>query len=103
PGAERDVEVLSLLEAGFPDHAGEDGRARELLVGEVLALEGVLEQLAALGLEVFLLLAGEELADLVAGARRGDERQPVAGGAARGGLAGEDLDPVAAAQAVVER
>src|SRR5262249_21338562 len=79
PGAERDVEVLGLLVAGLADHPGEDGRARELLVREVLALERVLEQLAALRLEILLLLTGEELADLVAGARRGHEREPVAG------------------------
>ena len=103
PRAERDVEVLGLLEAGLADHSGEDGRAGELLVREVLALERVLEQLATLRLEILLLLAREELADLVPGARRSDEREPVAGGAAGSGLAREDLDPVAAAEAVVER
>src|SRR5262249_24299420 len=62
PGAECDVEVLGFLVAGLADHSCEDGRARELLVREVLALERVLEQLAALRLEILLLLAGEELA-----------------------------------------
>src|SRR5215471_4918744 len=65
--------------------------------------ERVLEELAALRLEVLLLLAGEELADLVARPRRGDEREPVARGTARGGLAGEDFDVVAAAKPIVER
>src|SRR5207253_3304633 len=86
PGAERDVEVLGLLVAGLADHAGEDGGAGELLVREVLALERVRERLAAFRLEILLLLAGEELADLVARARRGHEGGPGAGGAARGGL-----------------
>src|SRR5439155_16207226 len=103
PRAERDVEVLGLLVAGLPDHPCEDGGAGELLVGEVLRLERVLERLAALRLEILLLLTGEELPDLVAGARRGDEREPVTRGAAGGGLAGENLDAVAAVEAVVER
>src|SRR6185437_7829294 len=77
-GAERDVEVLGLLVAGLPDHAGEHGGARELLVRQVLRLERVLERLAPLRLEILLLLTREELADLVARARGGDEREPVA-------------------------
>src|SRR5207302_4748520 len=82
PGAEREVEVLRLLEARLADHAREHRRAGELAVGEVLRLEGSLERLAALRLEVLLLLAREELADLVARPRRSRERQPVARGAA---------------------
>src|SRR5579862_9610707 len=101
--AERDVEVLRLLEARLADHAREHRRAGELLVREVLALERILERLAALRLEILLLLAREELADLVARPRGRDEREPVAGRAARGRLAREDLDAVAAAQVVVER
>src|SRR5438270_521116 len=76
--AERDIELLRLLEAGLADDAGKDGRPGELAVREVLPLQRVLERLAALRLEVLLLLAREELADLVARARRLDERQPVA-------------------------
>jgi len=48
------------------------------------------------------LLALEPLADLLPGAGRPDDIQPVAA-RAFGGLAGQDLDDVAVAQLVVER
>src|SRR5213075_1794947 len=69
-GAERDVEVLRLLEARLPDHAREHRRPRELPVRQVLRLQRVLERLAPLRLQVLLLLAREELTDLVPRARR---------------------------------
>ena len=47
PRAEREVEVLGLLEAHLADDLGEERRARELPVGEVVLLQRVLERLAA--------------------------------------------------------
>ena len=93
PRAERDVELLRLLVARLADHTCEHGRAGQLPVGQVLALQRVLERLAALGLEVLLLLAREELADLVLRARGRGKREPVARRTATG-LRGEDLDAV---------
>src|SRR5580765_931406 len=62
----------------------------------------MLERLATLGLEILLLLAREELADLVLRAGRRGEREPVARRAATG-LRCEDLDAVSAAELVVQR
>src|SRR5439155_21763192 len=94
PGAEREVEVLGLLEAHLADDLREEGRARELLVGQVVLLECVLERLAAALLGVLARLPAEPLADLVTRARRGRERHPVARRAAAGLLGGEDLDEI---------
>ena len=46
--AEREVEVLGLLEAELADHRGEHARALELAVRQVLRLERLVERLAAL-------------------------------------------------------
>src|SRR6478736_5504040 len=48
PGAEREVEVLGLLEAHLADHGGEHARALELAVWEVLRLQRLVERLPAL-------------------------------------------------------
>src|SRR5215212_4965207 len=102
PGAERDVEVLGLLEAGLANHLSEHRRALQLAVGQVLLLQRALERLATLGLGLLARLAREPLADLVAGPRGGRQRKPVARGPAPA-LRGQDLDEVAALQTVVER
>src|SRR4051812_38090577 len=78
PRAELEVEVLGLLVAALADHLGEHGRALKLAVGQVLPLQCRLERLAPLLLRLLARLAGEPLADLVAGPRRGGERDPVA-------------------------
>ena len=44
PGAEREVEVLGLLEAHLADDLGQERRAGELLVRQVVLLERVLER-----------------------------------------------------------
>ena len=63
-----------------------------------------LRELLAPGLDgVLAALAGEPLADLVAGPRRGDDLQPVARRAGGGDLRGDDLDGVARVQLGVER
>ena len=100
--AERDVEVLGLLEAGLADHLREHRRARELAVRQLLGLQRLLERLAPLVLGVLTRLAREPLADLVPCARRAGERHPVARRAAAA-LRRQDLDEVAAVQRVVER
>jgi glutamine synthetase adenylyltransferase len=64
--AERDVEVLRLLEPRLADHLRQHGRADELLVRQALLLEPLLERLATLPLGLLARLAGEPLADLVA-------------------------------------
>ena len=64
--AEREVEVLGLLEAHLADDLGEERRAGELLVREVVLLERLLERLAAALLGDLPRLAAEPLADLVA-------------------------------------
>ena len=102
PGAEREVEVLRLLEAALADHLREHGRALELLVRQVLLLQRRLERLAALGLGLLARLAREPLPDLVARARGRRQRHPVARRAAAA-LGGQDLDEVAALQPVVQR
>src|SRR5579864_704023 len=102
PGAEREVEVLGLLVAGLADHAREHGRAGELAVREALRLQRGLERIAALRLEVFLLLAREELPDLVARPGRRGEREPVTRRSAPA-LRREHLDPIAALQLVMKR
>src|SRR5207237_7985512 len=48
PRAERDVEVLGLLEARLADHLREHGGAGELLVREILLLQRLLERLTPL-------------------------------------------------------
>ena len=100
--AEGDVEVVGLLEAHLADHVGEDRRAHELLRREALAPEVLLEQLATRVLGVLARLGAEPLLDLVAGARRLDQGQPVPGGAALA-LGGEHLDDVPGLQLVVQR
>src|SRR5262249_53773619 len=47
PGAEREVEVLGLLEAALADHLREHRRALQLPVGQVLLLQRRLERLTA--------------------------------------------------------
>ena len=101
-GAEREVEVLRLLEARLSDHLGEHGGAGDLPVRQLLLLQRLLEGLAALLLGVLARLAGEPLPDLVPRARGLRERQPVARRAAPA-LRRQDLDEVAALQRVVER
>ena len=102
PGAEREVEVLRLLEARLADHLRERRRAAQLRVRQVLRLERVLERLASLRLGVLARLAREPLADLVARARALRQRHPVARRAAAL-LRREDLDEVAVLQLVVQR
>ena len=63
---ERNVEVLRLLEARLADHLRQHGRADELLVGQALLLQRLLERLAALSFGLVARLAGEPLPDLVA-------------------------------------
>src|SRR5207249_11463543 len=76
-------------------------RALQLLVGQVLRLQRVLQRLAALLLGLLPRLTREPLADLVARPRRLREREPVARRAAAG-LRGEDLDEVAVPELVVQ-
>src|SRR5207244_10720582 len=102
PGAEREVEVLGLLEAALADHLGEHGRAGELPVRELLRLQRLLEPFAALLLGLLARLAREPLANLVAGPRRRGEREPVARRASTR-LRGQDLDGGGAPDAVGER
>jgi hypothetical protein len=78
PRSEREVEVLGLLEPQLADHRREHARSLQLAVGQVLRLESLVERLAALLLGLSPRLALEPLADLVAGARRASEREPVA-------------------------
>src|SRR5262249_56272715 len=100
--AEREVEVLGLLEARVADHLREHGRAAELGEREVLLLQRLLERLAALLLGVLARLAREPLPDLAPRPRRLGERHPVARRPAPL-LRGQDLDEVAVLQPVVER
>src|SRR6185437_6608518 len=102
PGAEREVEVFGLLVTGLADHAREHGRAGELAVGEALRLQRGLERVAALRLEVLLLLAREELPDLVTRPGRRGEREPVTRRPASA-LRREHLDAIAALQLVMKR
>ena len=102
PGAEREVEVLGLLEAHLADHRGEHARALELAVREVLCLEGLVERFAPLLLRLAARLPLVPLPDLVPRTRGRRERQPVARRAAAR-LRSEDLDEVAVLQPVVER
>src|SRR6185503_19658597 len=75
----------------------------EFPVREVVLLERVLEALAAALLGALSGLTAEPLANLVAGARRSREREPIARRAAPRSLRREDLDEVSALQAVVQR
>ena len=102
PRAERDVEVLGLLEAGLADHLREHARALELAVRQVLRLERVVERFAALVLELFARLSLVPLADLVARPRRSGEAKPVARRPPTR-LRRQDLDEVAVLQLVVKR
>jgi hypothetical protein len=67
-GAERDVEVLRLLEARLADDLREHAGALQLAVRELLRLQRLVEQVAALRLGLAARLALVPLADLVAGA-----------------------------------
>src|SRR6185312_2136805 len=78
PRAEREVEVVRLLEAGLADHLRERRRAAELRERQVLRLERLLQRLTALLLGSFARLTRVPLADLVPRARALRERQPVA-------------------------
>ena len=100
--AERDVEVVGLAEAHLADHVGQQRRAGDLLRRQAGLVEVLLQQLAAGVLGVVARLGLEPGADLVARARRLDQRQPVARRAALA-LGGEDLDDVAGLQLVVQR
>ncbi len=100
--AERDVELVALPEAHLADHVRQQRRADDPLRRQALLLEVVLEQLAPGVLGVLARLALEPLADLVAGARRLHEREPVARRAALA-LGGQHLDDVAALELVGER
>src|SRR4029079_16043462 len=102
PGAEGEIEVLRLLEPEVSDHRGEDARALELAVREVLRLERLVERVAALLLGLAAGLALEPLPDLVASPCRPGDREPVARRPTPR-LRGEDLDEVAVLQVVVER
>ncbi len=100
--AQRDVEILGLAEAHLTDHVGEQRRAGDLLGRQALALELLLQQVAAGVLGVLARLGLEPLLDLVARTSGLDHRQPVARRAALT-LAGEDLDDVTGLQLVVQR
>ena len=100
--AERDVEVVGLAEAHLADDVGEQRRAGDLLRRQAGLAQVLLEQLAAGVLGVLAALGLEPLADLVARARRLDDRQPVARGTALA-LAREHLDAVAGLQLVGQR
>src|SRR5439155_5244289 len=78
PRAEREVEVLGLLEARVADHLREHRRAAQLRVRQVLLLERVLERLAALLLLVLARFARKPLADLAPRPRALRQRHPVA-------------------------
>ena len=100
--AERDVEVVGLLEAELADDVGQQRRAGQLLRRQARLVEVLLQQLAAGVLGVLARLGLEPGLDLVAGARGLDQRQPVARRAALA-LGREDLDDVARLQLVVQR
>ena len=100
--AERDVEVVGLLEAQLADDVGQQRRAGQLLRRQAGLVEVLLQQLAAGVLGVVARLGLEPGLDLVAGAGRLDQREPVARRAALA-LGGEDLDDVARLQLVVQR
>src|SRR4051794_12881348 len=100
--AERDVEVLALLEAHLSDHVGEQRRAGHLLRRQARALHVLVQDLAAGALRVLAALALEPGADLRLRARRLRERQPVARWPALL-LRGQHLADVARLQLVVER
>ena len=100
--AERDVEVVGLLEAELADDVGQQRRAGQLLRGQPGLVEVLLQQLAAGVLGVVARLGLEPGLDLVARAGRLDQREPVARRAALA-LGGEDLDDVAGLQLVVQR
>src|SRR4029453_10627089 len=102
PRAEREIEVLGLLEAALADHLRQHRRALQLPVGQVLLLQRRLEDLPALLLGLLARLPREPLADLVARPRRGGQREPVARGPAAA-LRRQDLDEVAALEPVVKR
>src|SRR5215213_6361755 len=98
---ERDVEVVGLAEAHLSDHVREDRRAGDLLRRQPALFQLGLEGLAAAVLRVLAALALEESADLVSGAGRLHDRQPVARWTALL-LRREDLHDVARLQLVVE-
>src|SRR5439155_25312468 len=76
--AQRDVELVALLEAHLADHVGEQRRAGDLLRRKALALQVLVQDLAARPLRVLAPLALEPGADLRLGARRLRQREPVA-------------------------
>src|SRR5207237_6886225 len=59
--AEREVEVLGLLEVHLADDLGEHGRASKLAVRELRGLQRLLERVASLLLRVLTRLAREPL------------------------------------------
>src|SRR4051794_20530910 len=100
--AERDVEVVGLLEAHLADDVREQRRAGQLLRRQAGLVEVLLQQLAAGVLGVLARLGLEPGADLVARAGGLDHREPVARRAPLA-LGGEHLDDVARLQLVVQR
>ena len=93
-----DVGVAHLVGEGDQGVAGEDALDRQVLLAH-RARDGVLALLDRL----VAALLGEPGADLVAGARRLDEAQPVAGRARAGRLGGEDLHQVAVVEGGLQR
>src|SRR4051794_4440326 len=75
--ADGDVEVVGLLEAELADDVGQQRRAGQLLGRQPRLVEVLLQQLAAGVLGVVARLRLEPGFDLVAGAGRLDQREPV--------------------------
>ena len=96
--AQRDVEVVGLIEAHLADDVGEQRRSGQLLRGQAGLVEVLLQQLAAGVLGVLARLGLEPGADLVARAGGLDDGEPVARRAALA-LGRQDLDDVARLQA----
>ena len=80
--AQGDVEVVRLAVADFADHVGEQRRAGDPLRRQALLAQVLLQQVAPAVLGVLARLGLEPLLDLVARARRLDDREPIARGAA---------------------
>ena len=106
----RDVRVADgceeAVDVGVAQVAGDGGQAlgghqpmqRETLLAQVLG-----DRILALLDRLLTPFLGEPLADLVAGARALDEREPVPRRSGAVGLRGEDLDRVAVLQDRVQR
>ncbi len=100
--AERDVEVVALLEAHLADHVGQQRRGDDLLGRQTLLAQRVLEQLASGVLGVTTVLRLEPVLDLVPRPGGLDQSQPITRRSALP-LGGQHLADVAGTQRVGER